>query len=128
MDLLFKAAGAVLLTNLIALLIRKFNPELALLINMAAVAFVFFAACDYAFGLRELADTIHTMMQGKESFTSPVIKCVALSLVTRMTSDLCKDAAQSATASALELLGTVCALGIAMPLILSVLKTIGGLL
>ena len=128
MELLFKAAATVLLTSLIALLIRKSNPELALLINIAAVVFVFFAACDYAFGLRELSDTVHTMMRGKESFTSPVIKCVAVSLVTRITSDLCKDASQTATASALELLGTVCALGIAMPLILSVLKTIGGLL
>ena len=46
----------------------------------------------------------------------------------RLGANFCKDASQGAAAATIELLGTVCALGIAMPLLLSVLKTIGGLL
>lgn len=128
MDLLYKTAAAMLLASLMALLIRKTNPELALLINLMAVTLAFFAAGSYAFGIRDLSDTVKTMMHGKGNYVDPILKCVAVSFVTRISSDLCKDSAQSASASALEVLGTVCAMGIAMPLILNVLMTIGGLL
>ena len=128
MDLLFKTAAAILLANLMALLIRKTNPELALLINIMSVTLAFFAAGNYAFGIRDLSDTVKTMLHGKENYVDPILKCVAISFVTRISSDLCKDSAQSASASALELLGTVCSMGIAMPLILNILTTIGGLL
>ena len=49
MDLLYKTAAAMLLASLMALLIRKSNPELALLINLMAVTLAFFAAGSYAF-------------------------------------------------------------------------------
>lgn len=128
MELLYKTAAAVLTANLLALLIRKSNPELALLINLASVTLAFYAAGSYAFGIRDLSSAVKTMMKGKESYVNPILKCVAVSFVTRVSADLCRDSAQAASASALELLGTVCAMGIAMPLILHVLTTIGSLL
>ena len=45
--------------------------------------------------------------------------------MTRVTADLCKDASQNAAASAVELAGTFCALGIIMPLLLTMLKMVG---
>ena len=58
----------------------------------------------------------------------PVLKCLAIAIITKITSELCRDASQNTASAAIELLGTVCALSVAMPLIVSMLKTVGGLI
>ena len=58
---------------------------------------------------------------------APIMKCLAIAIVTRIASELCKDSAQNAAAAAVELAGTVCAVSTVMPLLMSVLKMIGGL-
>ena len=63
-----------------------------------------------------------------ETLIKPVIKCVAVAIITKMSADLCKDASQASAASAVELAGTVCALCIIMPLLLSMLTAIGGMI
>ena len=63
-----------------------------------------------------------------ETLIKPVIKCVAVAIITKMTADLCKDSSQAAAASAVELAGTVCALCIIMPLLMSMLTAIGGMI
>ena len=61
------------------------------------------------------------------AFTAPVLKCAAVAIVTKLSAELCRDASQGAAAGAVELAGTVCALSIAMPLVMSMLKMIGGI-
>ena len=55
---------------------------------------------------------------------SPVMKCVGIGVVTRLTTDLCRDAGQSAAASAVELCGTACAMVTALPLIRSLMQLV----
>jgi len=59
---------------------------------------------------------------------APVLKTVGIGILTRLASDICKDAGQSAIASTVELAGTVAALYIALPLMQTVFQMIGGLL
>ena len=49
-------------------------------------------------------------------------------LVAKLTADLCREASQNAAASAAELLGVLCALGAAMPLIGSMLAAVAEML
>ena len=58
----------------------------------------------------------------------PLIKCCAAAIVAKLTADLCREASQGAAASAAELLGVLCALGAAMPLIGNMLSAIGEML
>lgn len=52
---------------------------------------------------------------------------MAVAIVTKLASELCREASQSAAASAVELAGTLCAFSVALPLIMSMLKMIGGM-
>ena len=49
-------------------------------------------------------------------------------VITKITAELCQDASQNTASAAIELIGTVCALSVAMPLIVSMIKSVGGLI
>ena len=123
MELVYRAAALALTAAVLPLVIRKKNPE-----SIAAITAVLLAALRYAEAFRELTATVRTLLDGSESYLLPVLKCLAAAIVTRIASDLCRDASQTALASAVELTGAVCAVGISLPMILAVLKRIGGLL
>lgn len=128
MELLFKAAAAALTAAAVGLLIKNRNPELSLLLGAGTAALILIASAGFLKGLRELADTVKTIAGSSEALIAPVLKCVAIAIVTRIAAELCRDASQAAAASAVELAGTVCAMSAAMPLLMSVLRMIGGML
>lgn len=128
MELVIRASLLLTLTALVQLLIRRQTPELALLTGIVSVTLVLLAAGGYAKSFQTLVSTANGILGDQAGLTAPLFKCVGVGLVSRLGANFCKDASQGAAAATIELLGTVCALGIAMPLLLSVLKTIGGLL
>ena len=128
MEIVFKASALLLVSALIGLLLRKNAPELALVLSFTAVLLVSVTALHLAVAFQELLELIQTMAGETSLFLLPILKCVLIGLLTKMAADLCRDVSQAAAASSLELLGTVCAVSISMPQIMSVLKAIGGLL
>ena len=128
MDLLIKSSAILLLGSLVSLLIRKSNPELALLLNLASVTLVFILAFSVAEEIKSTMESVNRMTDNAAVMTYPVLKCLAVAAITRLCSELCRDASQGAASSAIELMGTICALSVSLPLIMSVVKTIGGLL
>lgn len=128
MELIVKAAALALTAALIGIVLRRTNPELSLLLSICAVVLIMGAALGFAKSFTELAQTVQRIFGVSETLIKPVLKCVAVAIITKMTSDLCKDSSQAAAASAVELAGTVCALCIIMPLLMSMLTAIGGMI
>lgn len=128
MELIVKSAAAALTAAAVGLLIKKSNPEISMLLGACTTAIIMIAAMGFAKGIRELSETVKNIAGSSETLIAPVIKCLAVAIITKISADLCKDSSQSAAASALELAGTICAMSIALPAIMSVLNTIGGFL
>lgn len=128
MELIVKAAALALTAALIGIVLRRTNPELSLLLNICTVVLIMGAALGFAKSFTELAQAVQRIFGVSETLIKPVLKCVAVAIITKMTSDLCKDSSQAAAASAVELAGTVCALCIIMPLLMSMLTAIGGMI
>lgn len=128
MEILIKAAALVLVSCSAALLIRWTNPELSLAVGVAAVCAVLVLTISLAGALGELRDTVSGLYGVSGVYLLPLMKCCAAALLSRLTADLCRDSSQTAAASAVELLGVFCALASAMPLIRSMLTTIGEML
>ena len=123
-----KCTALAVFSAVTILLIRRVNPEMSLLIS-AATAIVILLSC--AALLRELTDSMKSMAQifGSQLVeTRPILKCLAIAAISRLGADLCRDASQAALASAVELAGTLCAVAVSMPMIFTMLTTIGGLL
>ena len=128
MELVVRAAALALCACFAALLLRRSAPELTLPLTAAAVAGILLAALGFLRGISDLADTLRKSFGVGDTFTMPMLKCLGIALVTKLAAELCRDASQGAAASAVELAGTACALGVVLPLLSGVLETIGGLL
>lgn len=126
MELIIKSASAALIAAALGLLIKKSNPELSLMLGICTAAVIMLSSAGFAAELRELAETVRKMT-GDSGLTVPVLKCLAIAVITGLSSEMCRDSSQSAAACAVEFAGSICAMSISMPLILSVLTMIGEL-
>lgn len=128
MELLIKAAILGIAATLIALLLKKSNPEMALLLSIGAVAVILVVAVELASGVKEMTQLAVALSGVSSAILSPVLKCVGIAIVTRIAADICKDAGQSSVSSSVELVGTAAALYVSMPLMKTLLQMIGGFL
>jgi len=128
MEILIKSAALAITAAVLCLVIKKSNPEMSVLLTLACVCVIMISALGLMRNLKELADTIKNMCGKDAGFIAPVLKCLAISVITKVSCELCKESSQNAAASALEITGTACALSVAMPSIMAMLKMIGGLL
>lgn len=128
MDIALKISCVGLCAALLAALIRKSNPELALCLVLAGCAAILFFALEL---ISEIADAVRRArdMTGlSSSVFSPVLKCVAVGLISSLASEACKDAGSSQLSSAVDIAGAVAALFCALPLFSAFLDTVEGLL
>lgn len=128
MELVFRVAAAAVCAVLTGLLIRRTNPELAALLGIGTVTVILLTSVGIVAGFRQLTELMRESFGLSETYIQPVLKCVAAAILTKLTADLCRDSSQSAVAAAVELAGILCALGILMPLLITMMKTVGGFL
>jgi len=122
MEQVFQAAALCLVAALLAVVVRRGTPELALLLTLGAAAAVLLSLAG-ALGevtafLRELAERGGV----EEALFAPLFKTVGIALVVQVGGGLCRDAGESALASVLETAGAICALLAALPLLRAVLN------
>lgn len=127
MDIVIKGAAVGIISAICALLIKKSNQEIGLVVAIAASAVICIAAAEL-FG--SIADLIQYAI-GKSGLSSavflPIIKCVGIAIIVNISASLCKDAGQDGIAAAVDVLGAAAALFTALPLIKSLLEIIGEL-
>ena len=125
MTLLLKAAVLGIAGALMALLLKRSAPELGLALSIGVSLMGAALALELVSGLTELVTLVREQIGLSPAVAAPVLKCVGVGIVTRLSSDICRDAGQSAAASAVELCGTACALAVSLPLIRALLEMIG---
>ena len=127
--MILKAAAAAVFAAVIGLLLKKQNPESALILGTLTALGILIASLGILNGFGELRKLVRQMAGSEaELWMSPVFKCLAISVITRFSADSCRDASQNAAASAVEFAGSACSLAVVMPLLILVLKTLGGYL
>ena len=128
MELAVKCAALAIFSALVSLMIRRMNPELSFALAAATVVVLLLASAAL------LEKTIASFREAEKIFADtsiqmrPMLKCLGIAAASRFGADLCRDASQGALASAVELAGTLCAAAVSIPMIFTMLTTIGGLL
>ncbi len=128
MELAVKCAALAIFSALVSLMIRRMNPEFSFALAAVTVVTLLIASASL------LEKTISSFREAEKIFADttmqmrPMLKCLGIAAASRLGSDLCRDASQAALASAVELAGTLCAVAVSMPMIFTMLTTIGGLL
>ena len=102
---------------LLAVVVKRGSPELALLVTLGAAA----AGLLFLSGLLEEVTAFLTALSDRGGVShrllTPLYKTVGIALVVKVGSELCRDAGEAALASVVETAGAVCALLVALPLL-----------
>ena len=128
MELLIKCVSVTAFSVIVILLLRKRNPELAFAVSAVTVPVLLLAFGAVIQELLASVKEIQQMYQSSAVHARPILKCLGIAFISKFGADLCRDASQSALASAVETAGTLCAAALVMPMILSLMTTIGGML
>lgn len=116
MEAMLQVAAVAVAAVLCAAVIRRGAPELSLALILAAGAWILLLVMDslgqvvQAMGrMAELAELDNTVVE-------PVVKTVAISILTKVTGELCRSSGEGGIAAFVDVAGTVLALAVALPL------------
>ena len=115
--MIFQAALLCGTGTLLALLLKRDTPELAMATALLTSALLL---CSLADGLREIFRLFRELGERTglaEPLFIPLYKAMGIAAVVRVGGNLCKDARETALEAGLELAGTVCAFLAALPLL-----------
>lgn len=107
---------------LLAVVVKRGSPELALLLTLGAVAVVLLALVESLGEVRDFLEELMGRSGVSDQLFLPLYKTVAIALVVKVGGELCRDAGEGALASVVETAGAVCALVVALPLLRGVLS------
>lgn len=128
MELMVRVAAVAVTAAVLGAVLRRHTPELTLLLVLAAGLWMLHLTANALSGGLELLAELSELTGVEEELLRPVVKTVALSLITRLTTELCRGAGEGGIAAFVETVGTVLALGVSLPLIRAVMILMGELL
>ena len=120
MEVLIRLSALCLTAALLSLLLRRSNTELGLALALGAVLAGLWLLVPALCEVLALGEELTALSGLSPALFAPLCKVVAVALVVRLGSALCRDAGQSALAALWELAGGVCAMGCAAPLLRAV--------
>lgn len=130
MELIAKVTVSCIVVALTALLLERDTPELGLLLTLGAIAVVMGFALSYYREIQEMVETLLGQAGLDGALFLPILKIIAISMVTKLGGDVCRDSGQKALGAVIDLAGTFCSLLAAEPLLrtaLSMLTQMGGI-
>ena len=123
-----KCAALAVFSALVILMIRRMNPELSFALSAVTVVVLLLSSGGVMDELLEALRRAQQIFGTSAAELLPMLKCLGIAFISKAGADLCRDASQSALAAAVETAGSLCAAAVAMPMILSLMTTIGGML
>ena len=128
MEAMAKLAAVGVTAVVLSAVLKKNTPEMALLLALAAGLWMLDQSAvglgAAAAMMRELAGQAEV----SEVLLEPVVKTVALSILTRLTAEICRSAGEGGVAAFVETAGAALALLAALPLVRAVAQLMGELL
>ena len=128
MGAMAKLAAVGVTAVVLSAVLRKNTPELALLLALAAGLWMLAMAAEGMGAVVALMEELAEQAGLSEVLLEPVMKTVALSILTRLTVEICRSAGEGGVAAFVETAGAVLALLAALPLVRAVARLMGELL
>ena len=113
---------------LCAAVVRRGAPEIALVLVLAAGVWVLLSVAESLSAVTALMEELSQLAGLDRSVVEPVFKTVVLSILTKLTAEVCRSAGEGGLAAAVETAGTVLALAVALPLVQGVMELMAGML
>lgn len=128
MELMLRAGCTAVAGSLCALALRRYVPELSLVLGVVTGGVVLVLMLSAFSQVREGLELLTGYAGLDDTLVEPVYKVVVIAILSRLTSQICRDAGEGTVALCCELAGTFAALCAILPLLRRVLELIGGLM
>lgn len=119
-----KIAALALCAVILIVLVKNYKPELGMLTAMACSLLILYFLIDslkYAFAY---ISSLYSGLQTGKTYFPVIIKVLAIAYITEFTSQICKDAGETAIASKVELGGKIIIFCVAIPVFTSILNLV----
>ena len=120
METMVQVAAVGVTAAVLGAVLRKNTPELALLLALAAGLWILTVTANGLGAVLALMEELAGLAGISEALLEPVVKTVALSILTKLTVELCRGAGEPGVAAFVETAGVVLAVLVALPLIRAV--------
>ena len=127
-ELMMQGAAVAVTAALCAAVVRRGAPEIALVLVLAAGIWVLLSVAESLSAVTALMEELSQLAGLDRSVVEPVFKTVVLSILTKLTAEVCRSAGEGGLAAAVETAGTVLALAVALPLVQGVMELMAGML
>ena len=125
---ILKIAALALCAVMLIVLVKNYKPEFGVLTAVAcSIIILYFLADSLKYAFAYMSQLYGQLKFGKAYFPV-IIKVLAIAYITEFTSQLCKDAGESAIASKVELAGKIIIFCVAIPVFVTILDLIEQLL
>ena len=113
---------------IIAAVVKNFKPEFSIYVVLATVIIIFLMALDKLTAVFQFLGAIYDDMTYGKDFFPIIIKVLVVAYLADFTSQLCKDAGESAIGGKVELAGKIIIFYLSMPILLAILELINSIL
>ena len=120
MELMVKVAAVAVTAAVLGAVLRKNAPEFALVLCLCAGLWILAAVADGLGAVVALMEELALAAGLPDELLQPVVKTVVLSILTRVTAEICRAAGEGGLAAFVETAGTVLAIVVALPLVRAV--------
>jgi len=121
---IFQIAAIGIIGMILAMTLKRESPLFAILISLAVALLIFMLIVPQLAGLMALVDIISNYMSSGREYILIVVKIIGIAYIAEFGSQICHDAGEGAIASKVELAGKVLIMGVAAPVIISLIEQV----
>lgn len=128
MDIILKISSMILVATICSLVLRKIVPEFSFLLSLATGVLVFVLLEGSLSEILQHLQYLAEISNIDSRLWSPILKTVGISMICKITGEICRSSGEGGLASFVDVAGTIVSIVIALPLMEGVLTLIVGML
>lgn len=121
---IFQIVAIGIMGMILAIMIKRESPIFAVLISLAAAVLIFLLLIPQLAGLVALIGVIMGHLSNGQDYIQTVVKIIGIAYVAEFGAQICHDAGEGAIGAKVELAGKVLIMGVAAPVILSLIDLV----
>ena len=121
---IFQIVAIGIVGGILAVMLKKDNPTFAVMVSLAVTILIFIMLMSPLAGLIALITNLTGHFASGQQYILIVVQIIGIAYVAEFGSQICEDAGEKSIASKVELAGKVLIMGIAAPLIISLVEQV----
>ena len=121
---IFQIVAIGIVGGILAVMLKKENATFAVMVSLGVAVLIFVLLMPPLAGLIGLISSITGLLNTGQEYVLIVVQIIGIAYVSEFGAQICNDAGEGSIAAKIELAGKVLIMGIAAPVIISLVETV----